>query len=52
MARAGFLLPACSLIATSYSGCDRQLTVALITIASGTNGAIYSGFQVRDALID
>lgn len=42
----GFLLPACSLLGAAYTGCNRGLTVALITIASSTNGAIYSGFQV------
>lgn len=38
---------AIALIAASYSGCDRMLTVALLTIAVGINGAIYGGYIVN-----
>jgi len=34
---------ALALIAASYSGCDRALTVGLLTLAVGMNGAIYGG---------
>jgi ACS family sodium-dependent inorganic phosphate cotransporter-like MFS transporter 5 len=34
---------ALALIAASYTGCDRVLTVFLLTIAVGFNGTIYAG---------
>lgn len=39
--------PALALAAASYTGCNRWLTVALLTIGIGLNGAIYSGFKVN-----
>lgn len=39
--------PAIALIAASYTGCDPYLTVAILTIGVGLNGAIYSGFKVN-----
>ncbi|CAG9824281.1 unnamed protein product [Phaedon cochleariae] len=39
--------PAIALIAVSYTGCDKWLTVALLTIGVGLNGGIYSGFKVN-----
>ncbi|XP_051157227.1 putative inorganic phosphate cotransporter isoform X3 [Leptopilina boulardi] len=39
--------PAFALIAASYTGCDRWLTVAILTVGVGLNGGIYSGFKVN-----
>lgn len=39
--------PAVALIAVSFTGCDRWLTVALLTLGVGLNGGIYSGFKVN-----
>lgn len=39
--------PAICLIAASYTGCNRVLTVCLLTIGLGLNGGIYSGFKVN-----
>ncbi|VEN51312.1 unnamed protein product, partial [Callosobruchus maculatus] len=39
--------PAIALVAVSYTGCDRWLTVALLTVGMGLNGGIYSGFKVN-----
>lgn len=39
--------PAFCLIAASYTGCNRVLTVALLTICMGLNGGIYSGFKIN-----
>jgi len=39
--------PAVALIGASYSGCDRVLTVALLTIAVGLSGAVGPGYQVN-----
>lgn len=39
--------PAIALIAASYTGCNRWLTVTLLTIGVGLNGGIYSGFKVN-----
>nr|CAD7598036.1 unnamed protein product [Timema genevievae] len=39
--------PAIALIAASYTGCNADLTVALLTIGVGLNGGIYSGFKVN-----
>lgn len=39
--------PAVALICASYTGCNQFLTVALLTIGMGLNGAIYSGFKVN-----
>lgn len=39
--------PAIALIAASYTGCDPYLTVAILTVGVGLNGAIYSGFKVN-----
>lgn len=38
--------PAICLAAVSYTGCDRVLTVFLLTVGISLNGAIYSGFKV------
>jgi len=43
----GFMGPACALIGASYTGCNRTATFALITVCTGLNGAIYSGFLVN-----
>jgi len=43
----GFMGPACALIGASYTGCNRNATFALITVCTGLNGAIYSGFHVN-----
>ncbi|XP_015595983.2 putative inorganic phosphate cotransporter isoform X2 [Cephus cinctus] len=39
--------PAIALAAASYTGCDKWLTVAILTFGIGFNGAIYSGFKVN-----
>lgn len=39
--------PAVCLIVASYTGCNRTLTVALLTIGLGLNGGIYSGFKIN-----
>lgn len=39
--------PAISLVAASFTGCDKWLTVAILTIGVGLNGGIYSGFKVN-----
>ncbi|XP_043269781.1 putative inorganic phosphate cotransporter isoform X2 [Venturia canescens] len=39
--------PAIALVAASYTGCDKWLTVALLTVGVGFNGGIYSGFKVN-----
>lgn len=39
--------PAVCLAIASYTGCNRPLTVALLTIGVGLNGAIYSGFKIN-----
>lgn len=39
--------PAICLIIASYTGCNRILTVALLTIGLGLNGGIYSGFKIN-----
>jgi len=38
---------ALALIAASYSGCDRVLTVALLTVAAGVSGAAYGGYSIN-----
>ncbi|KAL0128026.1 hypothetical protein PUN28_003337 [Cardiocondyla obscurior] len=43
----GQFAPAVALIAASYTGCNTWLTVTIITIGVGINGAIYSGFKVN-----
>lgn len=35
--------PAICLVIASYTGCNRYLTVAVLTIGLGLNGGIYSG---------
>jgi MFS transporter, ACS family, solute carrier family 17 (sodium-dependent inorganic phosphate cotransporter), member 5 len=39
--------PAICLFFVSYTGCNRVLTVFLLTIGISMNGGIYSGFKVR-----
>lgn len=39
--------PAVCLFIASYTGCNRILTVTLLTIGVGLNGGIYSGFKVN-----
>ena len=39
--------PAIALIAASYTGCDKWLTVAILSVGVGFNGGIYSGFKVN-----
>lgn len=39
--------PAICLIAASYTGCNRILTVFLLTLGVGFNGGIYSGFKIN-----
>ncbi|XP_020292966.1 putative inorganic phosphate cotransporter isoform X2 [Pseudomyrmex gracilis] len=43
----GEYAPAIALIGASYTGCDRWLTIAIITVGVGLNGAIYSGFKIN-----
>jgi len=43
----GHLVPACALIGVVFTGCDRVSTIALITVAVGFNGAVYSGFNIN-----
>lgn len=43
----GQYAPAVALIAASYTGCNPSMTIAIITIGVGLNGAIYSGFKVN-----
>jgi hypothetical protein len=42
--------PAICLALVSYTGCNRALTVFLLTVGIGLNGAIYSGFKVSNKL--
>ncbi|XP_022918164.1 putative inorganic phosphate cotransporter isoform X2 [Onthophagus taurus] len=39
--------PAVALTAAAFTGCDRWLTIAILTIGVGLNGGIYSGFKVN-----
>lgn len=39
--------PAICLIIASYTGCNRILTVFLLTLGVGLNGSIYSGFKIN-----
>lgn len=39
--------PGIALIAASYTGCDRVLTLSILTIGVGLNGGIYSGFKIN-----
>lgn len=39
--------PAICLIIASYTGCNRTLTVFLLTLGVGLNGSIYSGFKIN-----
>ncbi|KAL1513233.1 hypothetical protein ABEB36_002668 [Hypothenemus hampei] len=39
--------PATTLFAAAFTGCDRWLTVGLLTLGVGLNGGIYSGFKVN-----
>ncbi|XP_070491885.1 putative inorganic phosphate cotransporter [Chironomus tepperi] len=39
--------PAICLAAVSYTGCDRALTVFLLTLGISLNGGIYSGFKIN-----
>ncbi|XP_039954507.1 putative inorganic phosphate cotransporter isoform X1 [Bactrocera neohumeralis] len=39
--------PGLALIAASYTGCDRALTLAILTVGVGLNGGIYSGFKIN-----
>lgn len=39
--------PAIALTVASFTGCNRWLTVALLTIGVGLNGGIYSGFKIN-----
>jgi len=41
------IIPAIALVGASYSGCDRFLTVTLLTFAVGINGAVYAGHHVN-----
>lgn len=43
----GHIGSACALIGASYTGCDRTLTVTLLTVAVGMNGAIYGGISCK-----
>lgn len=39
--------PAIALIIASYTGCNRALTVAILTVGVGFNGGIYAGFKIN-----
>ncbi|XP_044754354.1 putative inorganic phosphate cotransporter isoform X1 [Coccinella septempunctata] len=39
--------PAIALIGASFTGCNKWLTVAILTVGVGLNGGIYSGFKVN-----
>jgi len=43
----GQLGPAICLAFVSFTGCNRALTVFLLTVGIGLNGAIYSGFKIN-----
>lgn len=43
----GQFSPALCLAAVSYTGCNRYLTVFLLTVGISLNGAIYSGFKIN-----
>lgn len=43
----GQLGPAVCLFAAAFTGCDKWLTVALLTIGVGLNGGTNSGFRVN-----
>lgn len=43
----GQIGPAVCLFFVSFTGCNRVLTVFLLTIGISMNGGIYSGFKVR-----
>jgi hypothetical protein len=38
---------AIALVGAAYSGCDRIVTVTLLTLAVGVYGACYASFQVN-----
>ena len=40
-------MPAIALVAASFTGCNRWLTVAILTVGVGFNGGIYSGFKIN-----
>ncbi|XP_065579978.1 putative inorganic phosphate cotransporter [Artemia franciscana] len=42
----GTFVPGLALICAAYTGCNAVSTVIFLTIAVGSNGATYSGFQV------
>ena len=39
--------PAIGLLLLAFANCDHVLPVIYLCIACGTNGALYSGYQVR-----
>ena len=39
--------PAIGLLLLAFANCDHILPVIYLCIACGTNGALYSGYQVR-----
>jgi hypothetical protein len=38
--------PAIGLVLLAFAGCDHTMPVIFLCIACGTNGALYSGYQV------
>ena len=43
----GMIGPAIGLLLLAFANCDHVLPVIYLCIACGTNGALYSGYQVR-----
>lgn len=43
----GHFGPAIALVLASYTGCNPALTVTILSVGVGLNGAIYSGFKVN-----
>lgn len=39
--------PGIALIIASYTGCNRALTLVILTVGVGLNGGIYSGFKIN-----
>ena len=42
----GMIGPAIGLLLLAFAGCDHTMPVIFLCIACGTNGALYSGYQV------
>ena len=43
----GLFFPGCFLVAAGYLGCNKELSVAMVTLAVGWAGFALSGYQVN-----